>query len=278
MTVKSSDITIVAQPADVRNAVLGQLYYFSVEAQGENLTYRWERSTDGGETWQSSWNQGYNTATLAVRMNANRDGDLYRCCITSGQKVVDLQDASAKLVSQSGNVYVTANKMATFTVEAEGTDLSYLWYRSNDKGATWTQTYLSGYNTEKLSFMAISSRAAMYMCKITDGSGKVVWSEPVKLQILSAELKILTQPVSATGAVGETVAFNVKAQGDGLKYQWYNSGDGKIWTVSYLGGYSTDTLSFVVNTTRAAKMYKCVITDAAGNKVESDPVSVTIVL
>ena len=76
--------------------------------------------------------------------------------------------------------------------------------------------------------------------------------------------------------MGETVAFNVKAQGEGLKYQWYTCGDGKTWTMCYLGGYSTDTLSFVVNTTRAAKMYKCIITDVAGNKVETDPVSVTI--
>ena len=286
MAVKSSDITIVRQPVDVRNAVLSQMYYFAVEAEGDNLSYRWELSTDGGETWQNSWNQGYGTDTLGVRMNANRDGDLYRCRITSGQKVVvysdavilDMQDPTAAIVSQSGNVYVTANKTATFTVEAEGTNLSYLWYRSNDKGATWIRTYLSGYNTNTLSFTANTGRAAMYMCKVIDGSGNAVWSDPVKLQILSAELKILTQPASAAGAVGETVAFNVKAQGDGLKYQWYTSGDGKTWTVSYLGGYSTDTLSFVVNTTRAAKMYKCVITDVAGNKVETDPVSVTIVL
>ena len=217
-------------------------------------------------------------------MNANRDGDLYRCRITSGLKevaytdavVLDMQDASAKLVSQSGSLWVVASKVATFTVEAEGTDLTYLWYRSNDKGSTWTQTYLGGYNTNKLSFMAISSRAAMYMCKITDGSGKVVWSEPVKLQVLSAALKIQTQPVSITCGAGETAEFTVKAQGDTLKYQWYASADGENWTKTYLTGYSTNTLSFAVNTTRAAKVYKCVITDAAGNQVETNPVSVTI--
>ena len=284
MTVRSSGVTIITQPQDVRNAIQGQLYYFTMEAQGENLTYRWERSADGGETWQDSWNQGYNTPNLSVRMNANRDGDLYRCRITSGLKevaytdavVLDMQDASVKLVSQSGSLWVVASKVATFTVEAEGTDLTYLWYRSNDKGSTWTQTYLGGYNTNKLSFMAISSRAAMYMCKITDGSGKVVWSEPVKLQVLSAALKIQTQPVSITCGAGETAEFTVKAQGDTLKYQWYASADGENWNKTYLTGYSTNTLSFAVNTTRAAKVYKCVITDAAGNQVETNPVSVTV--
>ena len=174
-------------------------------------------------------------------------------------------------------VFVTANKTATFTVEAEGMDLTYLWYRSNDKGTTWNQTYLSGYNTNTLSFVGNTSRAAMYMCKITDGSGKVIWSSPVKLQILSAELKILTQPVSTTCASGATVSFTVEAQGDTLKYQWESSSDGgATWTPSYLGGYNTDTFSFTVNTARAAKQYRCVVTDVAGNTVTTNAVSVTI--
>jgi len=117
----------------------------------------------------------------------------------------------------------------------------------------------------------------MYMCKITDGSGNAIWSSPVKLQILSAELKILTQPESITCASGATAIFTVKAQGDSLKYQWYASADGgESWTISYLGGYNTDTLSFSMTAARASKLYKCVITDAAGNTVETNTVSVTI--
>jgi len=285
MTVKASEVTITKAPVDVNGAKLGELYYFETEATGDNLEFRWEFSDDGGETWQLSWNQGYNTATLGVRMNANRDGYLYRCKIVSGLKAVvytdpvslNLQEPSAVIVGQSGNVAIIANQTATFTVDAEGTDLSYLWYRSNDKGATWTQTYLSGYNTDTLSFVGTAARAAMYMCKVTDGSGKAVWSEPVKLQILSAELKILSQPESITCANGATATFTVKAQGDSLKYQWYASADGgESWTISYLGGYNTDTLSFSMTAARASKLYKCVITDAAGNTVETNTVSVTI--
>ena len=285
MTVETSKIIIVKQPVGVENAVLGQLYGFSVEAEGVNLTYRWEFSADGGETWQESWNQGYNTANLSVRMNANRDGNMYRCVITSGRKVIvtseaavlDMQDPSVELIGQSDSIYITANETATFTVEAEGTDLTYLWYRSDDKGANWYQTYLSGYNTNTLSFVGTVGRAAMYMCKITDGSGKAIWSEPVKLQVLSAELKILTQPVSTTGAVGETVSFTVEAQGDGLTYQWQVSTDGENWTPSFLGGYNSKTFSFEVDANRAGKVYKCVITDAAGNTVATDVVSAILV-
>ena len=285
MTVKASEIVITKKPEDVNGAKLGELYYFESEATGDNLEFRWEFSKDGGETWELSWNQGYNTPTLGVRMNANRDGYLYRCKIVSGLKTVvytdpvslNLQAPSAQIVTQPTNVATIVNKTIKFQVQATGTDLTYKWYRSNDKGATWIETFLAGYNTDTLSFVATNARAAMYMCKITDGSGKAIWSSPVKLQILSAELKILTQPESIICASGATAAFTVEAQGDGLKYQWYASSDGgATWAASYLGGYNTDTFSFVVNASRAAKLYKCVITDAGGNVVETNYVSVTI--
>ena len=192
MTVKSSAITITAQPADVEMAVLGKLYQFSVAATGDNLTYRWEVSTDGGSTWALSWNQGYESATLNVRMNANRDGYQYRCVITSGLKIVavsdaavlDMQDPSVTLTSQPTSISSAAGKTIAFHVGATGTDLTYQWYRSNDKAATWTETYLGGYNTDTLSFVANSNRAALYKCKITDGSGKVIWTNYAKLQVL----------------------------------------------------------------------------------------------
>ena len=285
VAVKASEVIITEQPAAVKDAVLNQLYTFTVEAEGENLTYLWEYSSDNGETWIQSWNQGYNTAILSVRMNSNRDGYLYRCVVTSGQKIIavtdaailDMQAPSAQILSQPESVYALAGDTATFAVEAAGNNLSYTWYRSNDKGVTWIQTYLSGYDTNTLSFAANASRAAMYMCKVTDGSGYSVWSDSVKLQVLTGALQILTQPESVTCVNGATAAFKVAAQGDGLKYQWYASADGgETWTETWLGGYNTDTLSFVVTAARAAKLYKCVITDAAGNTLETDPVSVTI--
>ena len=285
MSVKASDVVIVKQPKSNVNCILSQLYQFTVEATGENLTYRWEFSDDGGNTWQESWNDGYNTPVLNVRMNANRDGNQYRCVVTSGLKtvaisdpaVLDLQDPSVEIISNSGNVYVVAGDMATFTVTAVGSDLTYQWYRSDDDGATWYQTYLDGYNTDTLSFKATTQRAVKYLCKITDGSGKSVWSAPVKLQILSGELAILEQPVSVTCRLGETAKFTVKAQGDSLKYRWYASADGgETWTMSYLDGCDTAEFSFVVNALRASKVYKCVITDVAGNTVQTDVVSVTV--
>lgn len=284
-TVETSPVIISAQPVDVKNAVLNQLQTFKVTASGVNLEYRWEYSSDGGKTWQLSWNEGYSTDTLTARLYAYRDGYLYRCKITSGLKtvvysnavVMDMQDPSVTLIGQPKHVYSVAGKIISFHADVTGNDLTYQWYRSNDQGATWIKTYLDGYNTDTLNFAANTSRAVLYKLQVTDGSGKVVWSNAVKLQILSTELKILSQPQSVTCANGITATFTVAAQGDTLQYRWFYSSDGgTTWTASYLDGYNTDTFSFPVTAARAAKLYKCVITDAAGNTVNTNCVSITI--
>lgn len=285
MDVKTSEITITNQPDDINDGLIGELHTFKVTATGENLDYRWEYSNDGGATWQLSWNEGYYTDTLTVRLLAARDGYLYRCKITSGLKVVEYTDAvelnlqapSATIVKQPTNVAVVAGKSIQFQVQATGNHLTYEWYRSNDDGATWIRTYLDGCTTDTLAFTATTSRAALYMCRIVDGSGTEIWTNRVKLRILSAELQILTQPESVTCANGATATFHVEAQGDNLKYQWYASADGgATWTITYLDGSTTDTLSFAVTAARAAKLYKCVVTDIGGNTVETNAVSVTI--
>lgn len=62
-----------------------------------------------------------------------------------------------------------------------------------------------------------------------------------------------------------------------MTYRWYASADGgESWTVTWLDGYDTNTLSFIVNASRAAKLYKCIVTDVADNTVETNCVSLTI--
>ena len=282
MILKADKPAISGSSGDVEGGALGRIYTFSVNVTGENLSYRWEYSADSGETWTKTWLEGYDTDTLTVKFNLNRNGNLYRCVITSAGKEsvtsepmgLYLQAESVRIVGQPENVKVAVGETATFTVVAEGTDLSYAWFRSNDGGTTWSKTYLPGYDTDTLSFEANSDRAVMFHCKVTDGSGKTICTQQVKLS-LSAEL--MTGPESITRAVGETATFSVVARGENLKYRWYYSADGgETWKETWLDGYNTDTLSFAVDVGRAAKLYKCVITDRDGETLETDAVSVTI--
>ena len=95
------------------------------------------------------------------------------------------------------------------------------------------------------------------------------------MKILSAKLSISTQPKNFVGAIGDTASFTINAQGDTVRYRWYlSSNGGTTWSECWLDGYNTNTLSFYVTAARAANLYKCVVTDVAGNTISSNTVSV----
>ena len=88
---------ITSQPADVTVAA-GERARFSVVADGDDLTYQWQYSADGGETWSKSTYTSATSATLSMTAQAGWDGYLYRCVISTS----------------SGNA--TASAPATLTV------------------------------------------------------------------------------------------------------------------------------------------------------------------
>ena len=87
-------------------------------------------------------------------------------------------------------------------------------------------------------------------------------------------LEITKQPTNVTAAVGELVNIKVEASGTGLKYQWYvNRNDGAGFVENW------STYNYTNMTVKAAfngYQYKCVVTDANGNVVESEIVTLTV--
>ena len=73
--------------------------------------------------------------------------------------------------------------------------------------------------------------------------------------------------------MGEVARVSVKAQGDGLTYEWYlkNAGSDE-WIKSSLTG---KTSSCTMNTARDGREVYCVITDAYGNQVTSASAKIT---
>ena len=80
---------------------------------------------------------------------------------------------------------------------------------------------------------------------------------------------IQTQPSSVSTTAGKTVTFKVVATGDGLTYQWqYSDDNGKTWLASSL---KSATYSAKLTAEKDGRMVRCIVTDAAGNVVISDP-------
>ena len=73
---------LVEQPASV-TAKSGETATFRVKATGENLTYQWYFSNNGGQSWGKSSGEGAQTDTLQVAAMRYRSGQMYRCVVTN---------------------------------------------------------------------------------------------------------------------------------------------------------------------------------------------------
>ena len=124
--------------------------------------------------------------------------------------------------------------------------------------------------------MTNSTNGRKVYCVITDAAGNSVTTETVTLSIaVSNPLKIEEQPANVTVANGETAKTTVKATGDGLTYTWYYTSNKKSDTF-YKSSNKTATYSAVMGSNIDGRKVYCVITDAAGNIVTTDIVTLSM--
>ena len=93
------------------------------------------------------------------------------------------------------------------------------------------------------------------------------------------EFLIVSHPQSVVAEAGETVVLSVKADGDGVTYQWqYSRNSGSSWTNCKSGGAKTDTFSFTMSESLAGRLYRCRVTNAAGNSLTSESARISLPL
>ena len=256
-------ISIISGPEDV-SAQEGEQATFTVVAEGENLSYQWQWSKDG-VTWKNSTAAGCNTDTLSFKMNAKYAGRQYRCMVTDGTETAYTEGgllslkALISIISEPEDVRAKEGNQATFTVAAEGENLSYQWQWSKD-GTTWKNSTAAGYNTDTFSFkMSAKYAGRQYRCMITNGTD-TVYTRGALLSVAGA-IEIVSEPEDVSVRVGEPATFAVAAEGENLSYRWQWSKDGVTWKNSIAAGYNTDTFSFTMNAKYEGRRYRCMITD-----------------
>lgn len=226
-------IAIKKQPVDV-TARVGDTVTHSVVAVGDGLTYQWQRSENKGATWLNCTSTGAYTANWTFEMFAAYDGIQYRCVITDVNgntrvtNAVTLTVGTAPVIStQPKSVTVAPGKVATFSVVAEGSDLSYQWSYLKPGTSTWTNVAAASGKTAEYS-LTVEERHNGYQYRVTvsDSSGSAV-SEIATLTV--GTIVITKQPVDVTANVGDTATFTVEAE-DVAVYQWQVSADsGTTW-------------------------------------------------
>ena len=272
-------ITINKQPQDYIG-LAGTIAIYKVTAEGDGLTYQWQLKK--GSTWSNQLSGGATTDTFSVKAEESRNGKIYRCLITdsNGFKIATdevkliIKEPSIKIIKQPVDYCGVAGNKAVFNVEAEGEGLIYQWQLK--KGSSWSNQSSGGATTPTFSVKADMTRnGKVYRCLITDANGEQIATNSVTLTVKEPSISITQQPTDVTALVGNTAKFTVAAEGEGLTYQWQLK-KGSSWANQSSGGATTPTFSVKAELSRNGKVYRCLITNADGEQLATDPVTLTV--
>ena len=256
---------------------------FAVEAKGQNLTYKWQYRKSATGSWLSTSLPGFDTNTLTVKATASRNGYQYRCGITDALGTLVYSDVAtltigtpAQILTQPADQVVPVSLNGTFTVVAAGDGLSYQWQYRKNATDSWKNTGLTGYNTDTLTVEALEDRHGyQYRCVIKDARGLVVTTDPATLSVRTT-LLIHTQPTNQTVPVDTDAVFSLFATGIGVTYKWQYREPGGTWFSTSLPGFDTNTLTVAAIATRNNYQYRCQLTDANGNTLQSHTVTLVV--
>ena len=272
-------ITITGNPND-QLVALGYKGQFTVAAEGEGLKYQWEYKRPGSDLWIDTAMEGATKPTVMIETTTARDGYEYRCKITDAAGAVVYSEAATMTVlsftQNPADVRTAEGAKVTFTVATNEAPVSYQWQYSRNNGQTWTNTTMTGYNTDTLTVDAIASRNGyLYRCVVTGAKSSEVASKSAVLNIGSAA-EITSQPENVTAAVGNVVKFAVAAN-NAHAYQWqYSRNGGASWLNTNMTGATTAELSVEVLNNRNGYQYRCMITGTDGTVIYTDAATLTV--
>ena len=273
----SSTVSVLSDPTNVK-AYPKTLASFSVKAEGKGtLKYQWYYKKKGAAAW-SVWNK-HDTATTTAVTNETWNGMKLYCRIEDSENFVSSGICEITIVngitilSQPSDVKVNNGGEASFTVKAQGGNLKYQWYFKKYGASQWS--VWKGHTTATTKARANETWDGMQVyCAISDAAGVKSDTKPATIRIKGLP-KVTGQPANLYLTAGDEAAFTVKAQGVGLKYQWYYKKPGADkWSV--WKGHTTATTKAISNDTWNGMKVYCVVSDGLGGKATSKVAAVKL--
>jgi Immunoglobulin I-set domain len=268
--------SISVQPLD-SSATVGNSATLSVNASGAGLSYQWQVSTDGGNTWADVPGATQASYTTPVTTLADH-GKRYRV-VVSGSGITVTSSAVTLTVTaavvapaitvQPGAQSVTAPAAASFSVTATGTALAYQWQRSTDNGSTWGDA--AGVGATSASYSTGATDVAMHGQQfrvIVGNSAGSVTSTAALLSVSEAAAApaITGHPASQSVTVGSATVFTVIATGTPAPtLQWQRSTDGGSTWADINSATATTYNTGATVLTQNGERYRAVASNSAGS-------------
>ena len=268
---------ITTQPKSV-TARAGNTVKLTVAAEGTNLKYQWYYRNSSSDTWKASSVTSGKTAAYSFTAKEENTGRQFKCEVSNGGGTVTSNTVTltvtAKITTQPKDVTASVGNTVKFTVTAEGTGLTYLWYYKTASATAWTASTSASGKTAAYSCTAKETYSGrQFRCKVTNKYGKSVYTKTVTLTVVP---KITAQPQNVTAKAGTAVKLTVKAEGTNLTYQWqYRNSSSGSWISSTTASGKSATYSFTAKKENTGRQYRCKVSNANGT-VNTKVVTVTV--
>jgi len=271
-------LEITVQPKD-RTTVYDEKSSVGIAAQGEGLTYEWYVALPGSEEFVLT---DVTASSYPYTMDKAHDGMQVYCVVTDRFGNIATSDTAVingknelRILTQPVSVGVPEGATATVSFKAAGDELTYEWYYKSVGMSDFAKTTAFTGNTYSVAMTAARDGRQIF-CIVTDKSGNTLATDTVTISIKPTELKITSQPDSVAVKEGDTARVFIKAQGDGLTYEWYYKSVGAT-KFSKTTAFTGTSYSVEMNASRDGRQLYCVVTDRYGNKVTSDTVTISMI-
>jgi hypothetical protein len=274
-------ITEVVGPND-QTVVLGYKGQFTASAQGEGIKYQWQYKRPDGERWIDTAMEGATKPTVLIETTTARDGYQYRCKITdvTGKVEVYTEPATMRVLSFKSHPvesFAATGSEVQFTVTTSvDSGFTYQWQYRRNATANWTNTTMTGYNTDTLTVGATLGRNGYeYRCVLTGSKNSKIESKGAVLHV-GNPVVITAQPADVTVAAGEVATFTVVAE-NAYAYQWqYQNATGTKWGNTSADGNQTATLNVTTKASNNGYKYRCIIYGLDGTETITEFATLTI--
>ena len=163
---------------------------------------------------------------------------------------------------------------------AEGTSLDNLGkdYNRADVLAKFTEGY-QYFQTSKNTDATISRILANEPLDGVEIEGGYHFNafEPSEAWVASETGSYVSNPADQTVGVGDTATFSVSALGEVSSYQWKYSTDGTKWNNVTIAGAKTADLAIAATAAKDGRQFKCVVTFADGQVIESEAATLNVI-
>jgi hypothetical protein len=261
----------------------GSSVTFSVAVTGSGVSLQWQRSINGGTTWQDIIGAVAQAYTIAA-VNASMNGHQFRVVAAAGGTAVISSAVTLSvtpparpiIVVQPAAAAAVAGANATFSVTASGTSLVYQWEFSTN-GVTFVDVAGATQPSLTLTNVALGDSGRQYRVRVSNGGGSVA-SNPVALTVTPPPVRpvITAQPASANVLTGQTATFTVVAtRTPAPGYRWQTAPSAGATFTDIAGATAASYTTPVTQLSDNGKQYQVVVSNSAGS-VTSNVAALTV--